>query len=227
MGSASRDDLTTRARIRDTAVDCFAREGFSVSVRTIAEHAGTSPGLVIHHFGSKAQLREECDTHVRDLITKIKMETVEGSSGAFMLQQLAQVEQYAPVLGYMVRSLQSGGALATNLFELMVEDVERFMAVGEEAGTIAPSRDPTARARYLLSSSLGSLMLHTTLHHPGHTPDFGRVMQEWIDAYTLPALETHTEPVLTDRTFLDTYIAHADRADGTGNTDNGAGADAD
>lgn len=206
-------------------MDRFAQEGFSVSVRTIAENAGVSPGLVIHHFGSKAQLREECDTHVRRMITEIKTETVEGFSGTFMLQQMAEVERYAPVLGYVVRSLQSGGALAANLFELMAEDVERFMAVGEEAGTIAPSRDPTARARYLTSSSLGSLMLHTTLHHPGHTPDFGRVMQEWIEAYMLPALESYTEPVFTDRTLLETYVAHADGTDETGETDSGAEAD--
>lgn len=198
-----------------------------MSVRTIAEHAGVSPGLVIHHFGSKARLREECDTHVRRIIAEIKTETVEGFSGTFMLQQMAEIEQYAPVLGYVVRSLQSGGALAVNLFELMVEDVERFMSVGEQAGTIAPSRDPAARARYLTSSGLGSLMLHTTLHHSGHTPDFGRVMQEWIEAHMLPALESYTEPVFTDRTLLDTYVAHADGANGTGGADSGTGAGTD
>ncbi|MBE2999913.1 TetR family transcriptional regulator [Nocardiopsis sp. HNM0947] len=209
MSSASRGDLTTRARIRDGAVECFAREGFSVSVRTIAEHAGVSPGLVIHHFGSKARLREECDTHVRGVITEVKTQTVEEASGAFMLQQMAEIEQYGPVLGYVLRSLQSGGVLAADFFELMVEDVERFMAVGVEAGTVASSRDPAARARYLTSSALGSLMLHTTLHHTGAEPDFGQVMQEWIEAYMLPALESYTEPVLLDRTLLDTYVAHA------------------
>lgn len=220
MHSGPKGDLTTKARIREAAVDSFAREGFSVSVRTIAEHAGVSPGLVIHHFGSKARLREECDTHVRRLIVEIKTEAVSGFSGTFMLQQMAEVEQYAPVLGYVVRSLQSGGALAANLFELMAEDVERFMATGEAAGTIAPSRAPAARARYLTSSSLGSLMLHTTLHHPSHAPDFGQVIQEWIAAYMLPALESYTEPVFTDRTLLDTYVAHAD---GAGDADGGAG----
>ncbi|GHD17990.1 TetR/AcrR family transcriptional regulator [Nocardiopsis kunsanensis] len=221
MHSGSKDDLTTKARIRQAAVDCFAREGFSVSVRAISEHAGVSPGLIIHHFGSKARLRGECDAHVRRFIAGIKTETVEGFSGTSMLQQLAEVEQYASVLGYVVRSLQSGGALAADLFELTVEDVERFLAVGEEAGTIAPSRAPAARARYLTSSSLGSLMLHTTLHHPGHTPDFRRVVQEWIAEYMFPALESYTEPVFTDRTLLDTCTP---REGGTGDTGGGAGA---
>ena len=57
MCSALSPDLTARARIRDAAIECFARQGFAVSVRAIAAHAGVSPGLVIHHFGSKAGLR--------------------------------------------------------------------------------------------------------------------------------------------------------------------------
>ncbi|HJE59178.1 MAG TPA: TetR/AcrR family transcriptional regulator, partial [Nocardiopsis listeri] len=57
MCSAQRDDLTARARIRDAALTRFGQEGFGVSVRAIAEEAGVSPGLVIHHFGSKEKLR--------------------------------------------------------------------------------------------------------------------------------------------------------------------------
>ena len=49
-------DLTARATVRDSAIAVFARDGFSASVRTIAEAAGVSPGLVIHHFGSKDAL---------------------------------------------------------------------------------------------------------------------------------------------------------------------------
>ena len=65
MRSASREDLTTRARIRDAAVDLFARDGFAhVTVRRIATEAGVSPALVIHHFGSKEGLRAACDAHV-------------------------------------------------------------------------------------------------------------------------------------------------------------------
>src|SRR5690606_20135242 len=44
----------TAARIRDAAIVEFAAHGFTKStVRAIAESAGVSPGLVIHHFGSK------------------------------------------------------------------------------------------------------------------------------------------------------------------------------
>lgn len=207
MCSASRGDLTARARIRDAAIECFGQQGFGVSVRAIAEHAGVSPGLVIHHFGSKEKLREACDSHVRQLIMDSKSAELANSSVLF-LQQLAELDDYGPALGYLMRSLQTGGTLASEMFEQMVEEIQRYLATGEQAGTITPSRDPVARARYATSSALGSLLLHTILNHPGPNPDHALVLREWIDLYMLPALEAYTEPILAHSTYLDAFITH-------------------
>src|SRR5690625_1266116 len=100
MCSASRGDLTARARIRDAAIECFGQQGFGVSVRAIAEHAGVSAGLVIHHFGTKTRLREACDSHVRQLIMDSKSAELANSSVLF-LQQLAELDDYGPALGYL------------------------------------------------------------------------------------------------------------------------------
>lgn len=205
MSSAPKDDLTARARIRDAAIECFAQEGFGVSVRTIAEHAGVSPGLVIHHFGSKEKLRKACDEHTRERIIEAKTEALTGGSQTF-LQQLVEMEQYAPLLGYTVRSLQAGGPLAAILFDLFTEDAERYLDLGVQAGTIRPSRAPAARARWLTSGSLGSLLLHINLHHPGRNVDFREVMHTWLDEHLLAVLEHYTEPLLTDSSWLDTYL---------------------
>lgn len=210
MSSASRDDLTARARIRDTALTRFSQDGFGVSVRVIAEEAGVSPGLVIHHFGSKDKLRAACDEHVLKLTADIKSETVTRMSATHFLEQLADVDGYGDVFGYMLRSLQAGGPVASTLFERMVEDVEAYLADGERAGTIRPSRDPRARAHYAVSMSLGSLMLHTNLRPADAARDPVVILHEWIEAYMLPALELYTEPLLLDRTLLDTYVAHRD-----------------
>ncbi|MGW6906976.1 helix-turn-helix domain-containing protein [Streptomyces sp. NPDC054940] len=59
------DDRTRRAVIRDEALRLFADRGpESVTGRQIAEAAGVSSGLVVHHFGSKGGLRREVDEYV-------------------------------------------------------------------------------------------------------------------------------------------------------------------
>ena len=76
------EDLTARARIRDAAVARFGREGFRAPVRAIAEDAGVSAALVIHHFGSKDALRAECDQHVLTVIREQKSAAISNASPA-------------------------------------------------------------------------------------------------------------------------------------------------
>ena len=58
-------DLTTKARIRDTAMELFGAEGVAAtSLRSVAAAAGVSPGLVVHHFGSKQGLVRAVDEAV-------------------------------------------------------------------------------------------------------------------------------------------------------------------
>src|SRR5208283_1411943 len=61
-------DLSARTKIREAALSLFGTEGFAVSVRAIADAAGCSPGLVIHHFGNKDGLREAVDQAVMDTL---------------------------------------------------------------------------------------------------------------------------------------------------------------
>ena len=71
MRSAA-DDRTARAAIRDEALRLFAAQGpDAVTVRQVAAAAGVSPGLVMHHFGSKAGLRAAVDEHVLAMFTVI------------------------------------------------------------------------------------------------------------------------------------------------------------
>lgn len=207
MSSASSEDLTARARIRDAAVECFGQRGFDVSVRVIAEHAGVSPGLVVHHYGSKARLREVCDDHVRRVITEVKAETLTEPSSQTFLHQMTTVDQYAPILGYVLHSLQTGGPLAVSMYELMVEDAERYLALGEETGVIRPSRDPAGRARWAISSGLGSLLLHVALRHPGPDVDYRQVFRTWMAEHMLAAVEAYSEPILADTSWLDAYTS--------------------
>src|SRR5206468_4735750 len=59
-------DLTGAARIRDAALRQFAARGVAAaSLRHVAKAAGVSPGLVQHHFRSKAAARHAGGAVVR------------------------------------------------------------------------------------------------------------------------------------------------------------------
>jgi AcrR family transcriptional regulator len=198
-------DLTATARIRDAAIEQFGQHGFDVGLRTIAEAAGVSAALVIHHFGSKDGLRKACDDFVAEEIRSSKSEAIQSNDPATWLAQMAEIESYAPLTAYLVRSLQAGGELATMLWHRMIEDAEEYMAEGVRAGTIKPSRDPHARAEFLTITSGGGLLLYLQMHK---TPtDLRAVLRDYARDMVLPALEIYTEGLMADRTMYDAFLA--------------------
>src|SRR6201985_1634408 len=127
-------DLTAAARIRDGAIEQFGQRGFGVGLRTIAEAAGVSAALVIHHFGSKEGLRKACDDFVAEEIRSTKSDAMQSKDPASWLGQLAEIEDYAPLTGYVMRSLQSGGELAMTLWQRMIDNADEYFAEGVRAG---------------------------------------------------------------------------------------------
>ncbi|MEV0764302.1 TetR family transcriptional regulator [Nocardia sp. NPDC050435] len=201
-------DLSTAARIRDAAIEVFGDQGFAVGVRAIAAAAGVSPGLVNHHFGSKEGLRAVCDDRVLELIRDKKVQTITAENvGKGMLAALAEVEEYGPLVAYMVRSLQAGGPLAASLFEHMVSDADAYIQAGVETGTIKPSRDPAARARYLMLLNVGATVLWMQMREQrGEKRDYRKAIRELTEELTPPALEFYTQGLLTDPSLLETVL---------------------
>lgn len=210
QGREPSEDLTARARIRDAAITVFGKHGFDAPLRLIAEHAGVSPALVIHHYGSKVKLRVVADDHVSALIAEAKTEFIADQAPGTLLTQLAQLDDYAWILGYLMKSVATGGALAQAMFDQMVSDAETYIDLGVRAGTLTPSRDPAARARMLAAMGLGSLLLMLSLRAPEEVVDYGALMRQWEIEHMLPTLELYTEGLFTDRTLLDAYLAHLD-----------------
>jgi AcrR family transcriptional regulator len=202
-------DLTASARIRDAAIDQFAQHGFAVGLRTIAEAAGVSAALVIHHFGSKEGLRKACDDYVAEEIRNSKSEALTSNDPASWLGQMAEIESYAALTGYVVRSLQSGGELAMMLWQRMIENAEEYFADGVRAGTIKASRDPHGRAKYLAITSGGGLLLYIQMH-PTPT-DLRAVLRDYARDMVLPALEIYTDGLMADRTMYDAFLAAEDQ----------------
>ena len=205
----SADDLTATARIRDAAIREFGEHGFQTSVRAIASAAGVSPGLVIHHFGSKEGLRTACDDHIAEQIRSSKSESIRSSDPATWLAQMAEIDGYAPLMAYLVRSMQSGGPLATALWRRMLDDVETYLDEGVRAGTVKPSRDPRARARYIGIANSGSFLLYLQLHN--NPTDVRAVLRDYTEEMVLPALELYSEGLLVDSTMYDAFLARHDQ----------------
>lgn len=204
-------DLTAVARIRDAAIEQFGEHGFGVGLRTIAEAAGVSAALVIHHFGSKDGLRKVCDEYIAEKIRSEKSETIQSNDPATWLGALAEIESYAPLMAYLVRSLQSGGELAKMLWHRMIQNTGEYMAEGVAAGTIKPSRDPQARSRYLAITGGGGFLLYLQMHE---TPtDVRAVLRDYARDMVLPALEIYSEGLLTDRTMYEAFLARENQGE--------------
>ncbi|WP_375488224.1 TetR family transcriptional regulator [uncultured Mycobacterium sp.] len=201
-------DLTAAARIRDAAIEQFGEHGFDVGLRRIAEAAGVSAALVIHHFGSKEGLRKACDEYVADEIRSEKSEAMRSNDPATWFAQMAEIESYAPLMSYLVRSMQSGGELAKTLWRRMLDNAEEYLDEGVRSGTLRPSRDPKSRAKYLAITGGGGFLLYLQMHE---TPtDLRAVLRDYARDMVLPALEVYSEGLMADRTMYDAFLAQAE-----------------
>jgi AcrR family transcriptional regulator len=198
-------DMTTAARIRDAAIEQFGEHGFDVGLRSIAEAAGVSAALVIHHFGSKDALRKACDDHVAEEIRTSKSEALQSADPAGWFAQMAQIESYAPLMRYIVRSMQSGSELAKTLWRRMIENAEVYLEEGVRAGTLKPSRDPKARAKYLGLVGGGGFLLYLQMHD--NPTDMAAVLHDYGEEMVLPALEIYTHGLMSDATMYDAFVA--------------------
>ena len=206
------DDRSTRARLRDAAVAVFARDGFGATVRAIADAAGVSPGLVIHHFGSKDKLRAECDEYVLTRTREENRRQLENNPGtapfAAIVAQLDVVEDAGPRMIYLVRSLQDGGGMARELLEPLATDAEVTLRAGVADGTIKPSVDEAARARHLMAQSMGALLVDVVLHPPDDWSDSGAILRAYVERALIPATELAVHGVMADETLLDAVLTY-------------------
>ncbi|MGV0835950.1 TetR family transcriptional regulator [Mycolicibacterium thermoresistibile] len=206
----SADDRTAAARIRDAAIEQFGQHGFDVSVRAIAEAAGVSAALVIHHFGAKDNLRKVCDDYVAEEIRSGKSAAISSNDPATWFAEMANIESYAPIMAYLVRSMQSGSDLAKLLWRKMIDGTRSYLDEGVRAGTVKPSRDPQARAEFLAISGGGSFLLYLQLHD--NPTDLKAVLHDYSRDMTLPALEVYTHGVMADSTMFEAFVTHGDGA---------------
>jgi AcrR family transcriptional regulator len=159
------DDRTALARIRDAALACFAEAGVAATtVRQVAERAGVSPALVIHHYGSKAALRKACDAYVAAFLRERKSAAMRAGPGLDPLALLRPEDDRVPLLPYLARVLAEGSPEVDALVDELVADAEGYLAEGVASGTVRPHDHPHAVATVLTLWSLGGLALHRHVH---------------------------------------------------------------
>ncbi|MFP3914246.1 MAG: TetR/AcrR family transcriptional regulator [Actinomycetota bacterium] len=158
------EDLTTRARIRQAAIERLPREGVGgTTIRAVAADAGVSPALVLHHFGSKKRLIRSCDEYVVDTIRTVKGGAIEDGTLSDPSLMAASFQLAPPILRYLGWSLARGTEAAADLFDEMVEESVRLFGMMEERGMVRPTDNPRERSAVFLTMQMGALILHDHL----------------------------------------------------------------
>ena len=163
-------DLTARAVIRDQALRLFAEHGpDAVSLRRVAAAAGVSPGLVAHHFGSWAGLRQAVDAHVAGLFDELfaTIDEVDWHSptvaASFAAVLLAQLPPDSPVPAYLRRLLLSGDTAGHALFARWYALTGQVLGQLAAAGILRTASDPQVLAAFLMVNDLAVLLMREHL----------------------------------------------------------------
>ncbi len=189
MRSVPADDRTARAIIRDEALQLFAARGpDGVTVRQIAVAAGVSPGLVLHHFGSKEGLRQAVDEHVLGLFDQMLGEMTgdaadlydPAASGSVAEAVVRHLPADSPLPEYLRRLLLADGEAGRELFRRLFRLSAATLDALAAAGLAAPGADPPVRAAFLLVNDLALLLLRDYLAEVlGTDPLSGPGMARW------------------------------------------------
>ncbi len=209
---SSDDTRTAAARIRDAAIVEFAANGVTGStIRKIAAGAGVSPGLVIHHFGSKDQLRVACDEYIAELIRDVKGDAMASGSGFDVTAAFREVGDI-PAAKYLARTLVDGSPHVAELVDELVGDAVKYVATGVEAGMIKPTEHEWGRAAIMTIWGLGALVLHEHVERligVDITADLSENPTA-ASAYIAPVLEIYGQGIFTEATLQQMQEAFVD-----------------
>ncbi len=167
-------DLTARANIRNAALRLFAERGHdAVTVREIATAAGVSPGLVVHHFGSKEGLRAAVDAHAAESFDRVFAELgsadlsemlSSGEATPTIAEAFARAFPHgSPLPAYLRRLLLTNDPAGAALFGRWYAATRRLLDAMVEVGAAAPSEDPAVRAAFLLVNDLAVILLRNQI----------------------------------------------------------------
>ena len=182
------EGLTAETRIRRVALALFAEHGYDgTTVRAIAGAAGVSPGLVIHHYGSKAGLREAIDAEVVEIISSFIDDHLPAGATVdevFEAPEAGFRELFTtrPELGAYIRRLFFDGD------EAGLEILRHFMGISrklsaafEERGWMRQAPDPEMRDLQLIIIEMGPVLFYPLLAAYFEQPPLTEeIHQRWV-----------------------------------------------
>lgn len=182
---------TSRERILDAAIKAFAQQGVSTTpLRTVANEAGVSVGLVQHYFGNKAGLIAAVDAHVLQVFGEVlesaplPEQPVEHSME--LRGRFARLfHTYPEVTDYVAHALCQGEEIGAVVFDgllrISIEQGEKYA----EHGLVRSGLDELWGTINPLILRVGAAMLrtHVERHIPG--PFYSaEQLQRWDSAVT-------------------------------------------
>jgi len=187
-------DLTAVARIRNAALEGFARDGVAAtSIRDVARAAGVSPGLVQHHFKTKAELERAVNEYVVQIATEA-YEGFEEISATATTDELLQamgdritvfVREHRSALLYVIRSAAQGEEAGLNIFDAFLALIDTQVQRLAEEGTLRADIDRLWLGLHVVIFNLGTVLLEPALdrHLPAPFRDPAQ-LERWNKAST-------------------------------------------
>jgi len=158
--------LDTRAQLIEVATSAFARDGIAAtSLRAIAKEAGVSPALVVHHFGSREKLIEDCIIKALGLWVSEKQEFVDVSLSTALTKWQGSIAEHGVKLQFFRQVLIAGGESANILFSRMVKEAEMMIQAQIDKGQMRKAENLPDLALLMTLHGLAPLIMQDQVNN--------------------------------------------------------------
>jgi AcrR family transcriptional regulator len=158
--------IDTRAQLIEVATSAFARDGIAAtSLRAIAKEAGVSPALVVHHFGSREKLIEDCIIKALGLWVSEKQEFVDVSLSTALSKWQGAIAEHGVKLQFFRQVLVAGGEPANILFSRMVKESEMMIRAQMDKGQMREAENIPDLALLMTLHGLAPLIMQDQVNN--------------------------------------------------------------
>ena len=191
-----------RQRILEAAVELFGTRGVAgTTTRAIAEAAGVSLSLLLHHYISKDILAADCEDYV---VRTILEEKLGGHSMAEAAARLLGDPKLESRLRFISRQITDGSRSGVRMFDRMVKETQAVIGKDVAGMRWKETSDPDTLAVVLAMYGMAPLLLADHLaRHFGTAPYSAETLQRigpvllelYVNGIIEPAAGGGTDPL--------------------------------